>query len=261
MESNKKVIESLLKIVMLCGMQGLALCGHRDDGINWEDCNGSSTNEGNLVELVRFQAETDPILSSHLSKSPRNARYTSKTIQNELVSVIGNSIQSDILHEVKRARFFSIIADEVTDVANREELSIAVQYVLNGEIKEVFVDFVEVDRITGEVLAQNILQWLRIHGLSPTDMRGQCYDGASNMSGARSGCKSLVQQEAPLAIYCHCAAHRLNLAVVSACNIQAFKNAESYIGLIARFFHFSAKKQRMLDLALTLVPPFQRQRN
>ena len=98
--------------------------------------------------------------------------------------MIGNSIQSDILHEVKRARFFSIIADEVTDVANCGELSIAVRYVLNGEIKEVFVDFVEMDRITGEVLAQNILQWFRIHGLSPTDMRGQCYDGASNMSGA-----------------------------------------------------------------------------
>ena len=34
------------------------------------------------------------------------------------------------------------------------------------EIKEVFVDFVEVARITGEVLAQSILQWLRVHALS-----------------------------------------------------------------------------------------------
>ena len=54
MEGNKKVTESVLKIVMLCGMQGLARHGHRDDGINWEDCNGSSTNEGNFVEVVRF---------------------------------------------------------------------------------------------------------------------------------------------------------------------------------------------------------------
>ena len=30
MESNQKVIESLLKIVMLCSKQGLALRGHRD---------------------------------------------------------------------------------------------------------------------------------------------------------------------------------------------------------------------------------------
>ena len=31
MNSNHKVIESLLKMVMLCGEQGLAVHGHRDD--------------------------------------------------------------------------------------------------------------------------------------------------------------------------------------------------------------------------------------
>ena len=93
----------------------------------------------------------------------------------------------------------------------------------------------EVERITGVVLAQAILQWLTAHGLSPLDMRGQCYNGASNMSGARSGCMSLIQKEAPLAMYFHCAAHCLNLAVVSAGSIQAFMNAESYVGEIARF--------------------------
>lgn len=41
---------------------------------------------------------------------------------------------------------------------------------LGGTIKEVFVDFVEVERITGQVLAQTILQWLSMHGLSPTEV-------------------------------------------------------------------------------------------
>ena len=221
MESNQKVIESLLKIVMLCGKQGLA---YRDDLLNWEDEERSS-NEGNFVLLVCFRAETDPIFANHLAKLPINARYTSKTIQNELVSVIGYNIRNDIINEVKRARFFSVIADEVTNAANREELPSVQQYVPGSEIKEVFVDFIEVARITGRVLVPSILQWLRVHGLSPSDMRCQCYDGASNMSGARTGCKSTVQHEAPLAMYYHCAAHRLNLTVVSACNIQAFKNA------------------------------------
>ena len=61
-------------------------------------------------------------------------------------------------------------------------------------------------------------------------MCGQCYDGASNMSGAVAGYRSLIQQEAPMAVYFHCAAHRLNLAIVSACSVQAFKNTEAYIG-------------------------------
>ena len=58
-----------------------------------------------------------------------------------------------------------------------------------------------------------------------------------------------------MATYFHCAAHRLNLAVMSACNIQAFKNVESYIGEIARFFAFSAKRQRVFDRAVSMVHP------
>ena len=70
------------------------------------------------------------------------------------------------------------------------------------------------------------------------------------MAGARSGVKSVVQKAAPKAMYFHCAAHRLNLSVVSACGIQAFKNAESYVGEIARFFSFSAKRQRLFHGAI-----------
>ena len=219
---------------------GLALRGHRDDKIVWSDISDEHPNEGNFVQLVRFRAETDLILAQILVNSPRNARYTSKTIQNELVRVIGSSIRNDLVEEVKRATF-SVIADKVTDCANKEELSLALRYILDGTIKDEFVDFVEVEHITGAVLAQAILQWVTAHGLSPLDMRGQCYDGALNMSGARSGCMSLIQKEAPLAMYFHCAAHHLNLAVVSACSIQAFKNAESYVGEISRFFNYSAK--------------------
>ena len=108
------------------------------------------------------------------------------------------------------------------------------------EIKEIFVDFIQVERITGEVLGSTIVEWLTNHNLCLSDMPGQCYDGASlNMSGgsgARSGYKTIVQQSAPLAQYFHCASHRLNLAVVSACKIPALRNAESYIGEIARFW-------------------------
>ena len=70
------------------------------------------------------------------------------------------------------------------------------------------------------------------------------------MSGDHSDCKAIVQQSAPLAMYYHCASHRLNLAIVSACKIHAFKNTESCIGEIARFFNFSAKRQRLLDACI-----------
>ena len=108
-------------------------------------------------------------------------------------------------------------------------------------------------RIKGTALANAILQTLEDWGLSPLDMRGQCYDGAASMSGAWLGCRAIVQQSSPKAIYIHCAAHQLNLAIVSSCKIQAFRNTESYIGEIARFFHYSTKRQRLLDKAICEV--------
>ena len=89
-----------------------------------------------------------------------------------------------------------------------------------------------------------------VDNLYLSNMRDQCYDGASNMSGARSGCKTIIQESAPLAQYFQCASHRLNLAVVSACRIPALGNAESYIGEIAQFINFSAKRQRLLERAI-----------
>lgn len=154
------------------------------------------------------------------------------------------------MEEIQKAKFYSVIADELCDVSNTEQLSISFRYVLDGNVKEVFADFVEVERITGKQLADAIIQSLTTWGLSLHHMRGQCYDGASNMAGARSGCNAIIREKAPLAVYHHCAAHRLNLAIVSACKIAAFRNTESYIGEIARFFQFSAKRQRLLDKAI-----------
>ena len=109
--------------------QGLPLRGHRDDCIVWEVKDEDTVNEGNFLELVRFRAETDEKLRKHLENSPRNARHTSKTIQNELINIIGSRIWAGILEEIKKAKFFPVIADEVTDTSNLEQLSICLQYV------------------------------------------------------------------------------------------------------------------------------------
>ena len=48
--------------------------------------------------------------------------------------------------------------------------------------KKFFVDFVEVEKIAGQVLALSILEWVSMpmHGLSSADIS---YDGASNYYG------------------------------------------------------------------------------
>ena len=135
------------------------------------------------------------------------------------------------------------------DFANKEQLSICLRFADGTGVHELFADFVEVECITGAVLTDTILQKLAAWGLEFSCLRGQCYDGSSNMVGIRSGCRALIQSKVPKATYTHCAAHHLNLADVSACKLQAFRSAESTIGEITRFFKFSSKRQRLLDRA------------
>ena len=114
-------------------------------------------------------------------------------------------------------------------------MSLCLCYVRDCNVKEVFVDFIQIERITGGEMASKILNSLTAWDLPLSMLHGQCYNGASNMSESRSGCSAIVQQQAPMAIYTHCAAHQLNLAVVSAYKIQECRNAESFIGEMARF--------------------------
>ena len=64
------------------------------------------------------------------------------------------------------------------------------------------------------------------------------------------GVRLLFDSGPPKAMYFHCSAHRLNLAVVSACKIPAFKNAVAYLGEIAIFFSSSTKRQSLLNTAV-----------
>ena len=60
------------------------------------------------------------MLENHLKKAAGNALYTSKTVQNEMITICGDIIQGKLLGMVKKAVSFSVIADEATDVANDE---------------------------------------------------------------------------------------------------------------------------------------------
>jgi len=63
---------------------------------------------------------------------------------------------------------------------------------------------------------ESICVVLSTNGLSTQDIRGQGYDGASNMRGEWNGLKALILNECPYAYYIHCMAHQLQLALVAA---------------------------------------------
>lgn len=59
---------------------------------------------------------------------------------------------------VNESKYFSILADETTDIATKEQLAICVRYVSDDNmIHEEFLQFFEIESLTGESLANSIL--------------------------------------------------------------------------------------------------------
>ena len=55
--------------------------------------------------------------------------------------------------------------------------------------------------MSGEALADKMLGFVTDH-LDPSKLRGQAYDGASNMSGKRNGAAARISSVHPLALLC-----------------------------------------------------------
>ena len=100
----------------------------------------------------------------------------SPTSQNELTEIIGKRIiQKKYIEEIKDAQYHSVLADEITN-SNNEILSICILYVnQEKQICEVFLDFLSLERITGERTGQTILKFFEEKGITILDCRGQCY--------------------------------------------------------------------------------------
>lgn len=142
---------------------------------------------------------------------------------------------------------FSVLADEATDSANWEQLSIVVRYVDGSVIREDFLGFVPCEDTTGETLAKKIVESLESWGLDTGNIRGQGFDGAANMSGKNKGVQARIKKLNPKALYFHCAAHCLNLCIVKSCDVQNVKNMFSTMKDLALFFNLAPKRQRKLE--------------
>ena len=114
--------------------------------------------------------------------------------------------QDNIVKEEKTI-IFSVIVDEVTSF-NTEYMPLCVRFVhSSNEIRKEFVKFSNLTRITGEAIAAHVLEHLEELGLDVANVRGQGYDGASNMSRARVGLQALIREKSLLAVYTHCTGH------------------------------------------------------
>ena len=74
-------------------------------------------------------------------------------------------------------------------------------------------------------------------------IRGQGYDGASNMRGEWNGLQAKFMEECPYAYYVHCFAHQLQLALVAAAKeVADVHNFFDHLALVVTIVVSSSKR-------------------
>ncbi|CAN1291987.1 Zinc finger MYM-type protein 1 [Linum perenne] len=171
-------LEASLNCIKFLLHNGLPFRGHDESEF--------SSNKGCFLELLEFHARgRDSIQRVVLENAPQNQRMTSPDIQKDIVHAIASEITKEIIKDLEND-FFCILVDEARDVSIKEQMAIVLRFVdRNG------------------------------NGLSLSRIRGQGYDGASNMKGEINVLKSLILAENPSAHYVHCFAHQLQLTLVA----------------------------------------------
>jgi hypothetical protein len=232
-----------LKCLRFLLRQGLAFRGHDES----ED----SVNKGNFLELLNWLAgnfeEVDKVV---LNNAPHNCKMIHHDVQQELIKCCAQETTKRVIEELDGGQF-AILADESSDVYQNEQLAICLRFVdKKGRAVVRFLGVVHVEDTTSLTLKSAIQQMLMKYNLTFAMVRGQGYDGASNMKGNANGLKKLIMDESPSAYYVHCFAHQLQLTLVAVAKesgdctwfFQQLANLLNVLGM-------SCKKMRMLRIA------------
>ena len=131
-----------LKALRFLCRQGIAIRGHHET-------------EGNLQQLLLACED-----HQSLQKWIKNEKFTCHQSVNEQISILGLSVLRKLLVKIKEMTptWYSIIADEATDVKNTEQLNLAIRWVdSNYKVHEDSVGLLRVADTKAETIFQTCL--------------------------------------------------------------------------------------------------------
>ena len=170
---NRQCMIAVATSLLFLARQGLPIRGDGNDS------------DANFMQLLQLRKRDVPELSTWLGR--KTDKYVSPTMQNVSINVFAKSVMRDIAYTIQHAFYYTIIADEVTDSSNKEQVVFCFRYIdENFEAHEEFVGLYQVDSIKSDTIVQVLKDTLVRLNLPVTNCRGQCYDGTANMAGVRN---------------------------------------------------------------------------
>ena len=150
-------------------------------------------------------------------------KYTSHKIQNECMQLVALYIIRNVAQNICDSACFTIMADECTDVSNKEQFVIVIRWVSEDlQERESFIGLYEADSTDANRLVHSIKDVLLRLNVNISHCCGQCYHRALNIRGSRNRVATQILSLERRAVYMHCFGHALNLAVADTLKQSVF---------------------------------------
>ncbi|XP_016508382.2 uncharacterized protein LOC107825966 [Nicotiana tabacum] len=165
-------LEASIDVARLLLLYGLPFRGH--------DESESSTNQGLFLGFLQWHGDKHPDVGKViLENAPQNDTLTCPIIQKDIINACAKETLKAIIVDLN-GDYFGILVDESKDISHKEQMALVLCYVdKNGEVVERFVGLVHVSDTSACSLKEEIYSLLSDHSLSPSQIRGQGYDGAT----------------------------------------------------------------------------------
>ena len=131
---NRIILKCITEVLVMMGKENIAIRGHQDE-------------DGNFIAMLSLFAKENSVLRDHLENTPRISKYTCPDNQNDIIFFfLANHILDGTIDICRRSVIYALIADESTDVTNKEQISICIRFVGRKEdgkyrIREEFPHF------------------------------------------------------------------------------------------------------------------------
>ncbi|XP_051843034.1 52 kDa repressor of the inhibitor of the protein kinase [Antechinus flavipes] len=249
-KENKDYLKSLFEILILMGKQNIPLDGHETDeipeGIFMPD---------NFQALLECRINAgDEVLRKRFETTAVNMLFCSKTQQKQMLEICESCIREETLREVRDSHFFSIVTDDVVDIAGEEHLPVLVRFVDDSHnLREEFIGFLPYEA-DAEILAVKFHTTITEKwGLNMEYCRGQAYIVSSGFSSKMKVVAMRLLEKYPQAVYTLCSSCALNTWLAKSIPVVGVSVALGIIEEICSFFHRSPQLLVELDSVISVL--------
>ncbi|CAH9113437.1 unnamed protein product [Cuscuta epithymum] len=182
MDRQNGIVKNEYRIRLNASINGSRFLLHQGLPYRGHDESEDSNNRGNFLELIKYTATQNEAVSKVVLKNaPGNNQVIAPSIQKDIANCFAQEVVRSIIADIGDD-VFALLVDESSDVSYKEKMAMVLRYVDKcGMVKESFIGVVHVKDTSSLSLKSAIGCVFFYYGLSLKNVRGQGYDGASNM--------------------------------------------------------------------------------